>query len=433
MHIRLEYGREGIPLTLPETATALILNTRETEAPSDTQEAVLDAISRPVGSPAASLAETARGAEQVVIVVSDITRPVPYKTLLPPILEVLTEEALVPPEGISFLVATGLHRPTTESEILEILGPEIAGAFPVYNHEARKAGRHRYIGRTPRGTPVLIDQRYLDKDFRITTSLVEPHFMAGFSGGRKALCPGLCAAKTIGGFHAAALLAQEGVETGRLDGNPVHEELLAGALLAGCEFSVNTVMDPQRRLTGVYAGALDTAHKTACEAARAAAFASVPEPVDAVVTTGGGYPLDTTFYQTVKGIVAADSIVKEGGTIIVAAECSEGLGSREFEGLVRNFRSPQELLATLKPAEEFVVDQWQLQLLMKPLERADVVLVSHELAPDAVEALGIRRSGSVEEALRDALTGLGEDAVIAVIPEGPYVLAGVTGEFPRRL
>ena len=421
MKLKLSYGRSGLQCELPGERVMKVLRSRWPEPLRRPAAAVRNALGAPVG--ASPLAEAAKGAGSVCIVVSDVTRPVPYRVLLPPLLEALENEAGIPAGNISLLVATGLHRPCSPDELEEMLGKSTVRRYAVHNHDARDEAAHMEVGTTARGTRVQIDRRYMDADFRVTTALVEPHFMAGFSGGRKALCPGISSAGSIGRFHAARLLSMDGVETGRLEGNPVHAELLEAALMAGADFSVNVTLDGRRRLTGVFAGSLEAAHAAGCRACADSLRDALPAPVDVVLTTGSVYPLDATFYQAVKGIVAAAPVVKLGGTIIIAAECSEGMGGAEFTELAKRFGSPEVFLSRILAADDFVVDQWQLQMLCKALEKADVVLVSGGAADEAAEAVGIRTALSVETALAEALEKSGPDACAAVIPEGPYVIA----------
>ena len=423
MKIDLRYGRSGLRVTLPDDRVDKVLRSRPIASLSRPQVAVREALARPFGKGTKPLSEAARGAKNVLVVISDITRPVPYPILLPPLLEILEEEALIPRSRILILVATGLHRPNLKDELVEMVGECVLERYPTHNHNARDLESHVEVGLTARGTRVLVDRRYVEADFRITTSLIEPHFMAGFSGGPKAICPGLCAAETIGALHGATLLECEGVEAGRLEGNPVHDEILSAARLAGCDYSINVTIDAERHLAGAFAGELDAAHRAGCKAVEARVADTVDAPRDIVVTTAAGHPLDSTFYQAIKGLVLAAPVVKPGGTIVIAAECKEGLGGSEFSRLVRDFETPQAFLRKIQAAEGFTVDQWQLQMLCKVLRKAEVVLVSEGLEGQDTAPLGLRRADLVEEAVREALIRHGSAARIVVIPEGPYVLA----------
>ncbi|MBN1808649.1 MAG: nickel-dependent lactate racemase [Planctomycetes bacterium] len=424
MKISLPYGRGTVPCDLPDGRVAGVLKTARTPPVRDPAGAVKAALLAPCGG-ALSPGNAARGKNGACVVISDVTRPVPYRVLLPPLLDMLENGAGLKREDILLLVATGLHRATTPGELDEMLGPDVAAGYRTANHDARDAVGHVRVGVTGGGIPVDVDRRYVEAGYRITTSLVEPHFMAGFSGGRKAICPGISSADTIGLLHGAALLAEQGVETGRVAGNPVHGEMLEGALLAGVDFSVNVTVDSERRITGVFAGELGTCHEAACRFCAGTSSASLDSAADIVLTTSAGYPLDATFYQAVKGIVAAAPVVRQGGTIIIAAECGEGMGSAEFEEMVRGFEGREAFLERIGRGAGFTVDQWQLQMLLKVQCRARVLLVAGGVSQADVAPLGISLCRTVEDALSRATRIHGEDSRVAAMPEGPYVLAGI--------
>ncbi len=348
MRVHLEYGRTGLDVELPERNVVGCLRYRPLEPLADPEGAVRRSLERPIGSP--SLAELARGRQNACVVISDVTRPVPNAVLLPPILETL-EAAGIPRREILILVATGLHRPNLGDELIEMLGPHVAANYRIENHHGQARDEHTYLGQSPRGVPVWIDSRYVKAELKITTGLIEPHFMAGFSGGRKLICPGLAALETIRVWHGPSFLEHPNARNGCLDENPVHEENTAIGRMAGCDFIVNVVIGerakgrgstgaqdgvgcsgegdgsrvvPQRPILHVVAGDMEAAFLEGVAFARQAVTATLPGPVDIVVTSSAGYPLDTTFYQSVKGMVAAMPIVKAGGTIIVAASLSEG-------------------------------------------------------------------------------------------------------------
>ena len=422
MEITLHYGKKGLACSLPDNIVEKVLKTSGPKPLAKPEAAIRSALKKPYGS-VEPLADAAKGAKSVCIVISDVTRPVPYPVLLPPLLETLEKDAKVARKNISLLIATGLHRPNVGAELSAMVGKDIAANYTILNHDARDAASHVEVGITSRGTHILVDKRYVDADLKIVTGLVEPHFMAGYSGGRKAICPGISSAETIGKLHSAELLGSDGAELGRIDGNPMHGEILEGALLARVDYCVNVTVNAGRKITGVFAGDIQAAHLAACKAAEKAVSDYVDRPVDIVLTTGAGYPLDATFYQTVKGVVGAASIVKRGGTIIIASECSEGMGSKEFIALVRDFGSPDAFLNKILKSPGFVIDQWQLQLLAKVLKKAEVLLVSTGVKPADVAPLGIPVFADVQSALDAAISKHGKSARIAVIPEGPYVLA----------
>jgi nickel-dependent lactate racemase len=306
-----------------------------------------------------------------------------------------------------------------------MVGPEIAGRYRIVNHTARDPGTHTDLGRTASGAPVLVDSTYLEADLRIATALIEPHLMAGYSGGRKAICPGICGAETIRAFHGFALLSHERATEGVIEGNPVHEFALEVARKARVDFILNVTMDESRRVTGVFAGELDAAHRAGVAAAERQALALVPEPADVVVTTGAGYPLDLTFYQAVKGMTAALPILRRGGAIVIASRCAEGLGSREFQETLFNAGSAEAFLQAAASPDFFTIDQWQVQELCKVLRRGKVVLFSEGIPPHARGRMLVDLADSVESGMERALAGRGHGARIAVIPKGPYVMPRV--------
>ena len=271
--------------------------------------------------------------------------------------------------------------------------------------------------------PAWIDSRYVAADLKITTGLIEPHFMAGFSGGRKLICPGLAAWETIRVWHGPDFLEHPQARSGSLDGNPVHEENTAIARLAGCDFIVNAVIDSRRRVLRVVAGDMEAAFLDGVAFARGTVLATLARPADIVVATSAGYPLDATFYQSVKGMVAALPVVKPGGTIILAASLSEGIGSPEFQRLFGENLTLEAIMERILSKRCFMMDQWQVEELAKVRRQAKVRFVSDGLAPDTLRRLFVEPAPSVEAAVADALAEHGPEATIAVIPDGPYVLA----------
>ena len=336
LKVTLDYGRTGLPVELPAERVVGPLTIGDVTPLEDPEKAVAAAIETPIGTP--PLREIARGRESACILVCDITRPVPNRTILGPMLKVLHEVG-ISREGVLILIATGLHRPSTPAEKVEMLGKEIASSYQVEDHHGTRLEEHTLVGTTPRGIPAWIDSRYLGADLKIATGLVEPHLMAGYSGGRKLICPGIAAIETVKQWHSPELLEHPNADSGILEGNPVHEENTRIARMAGCDFIVNVTIDSQRRVTSVVAGDMEQAFLAAVRFIDGIVRASVARPVDIVVTSAAGYPLDTTFYQSVKGLSGCLPIVKQGGTIIMAASLSEGIGSPELQSIFREIPS----------------------------------------------------------------------------------------------
>ncbi len=422
MRVRLEYARTGLEVELPGERVVRTLAYKDA-APLADPIAALDAVlARPNGMP--PLAELARGRKDACIAICDITRPVPNQRILPRILATL-EAAGIPRDKITILIATGLHRPNEGDELVELVGAEIAANYRIENHHGQRLEEHTHLGTSPRGVPVWIDSRYVQADLKITTGLIEPHLMAGFSGGRKLICPGLAALETVKVWHGPDFIEHPNADCGILEGNPVHEENTWIARHTGCDFIVNVVIDAERRPLKFVAGDMEAAFLEGVEFVRDVVVDRVREPVDIVVTSAAGYPLDTTFYQAVKGLTGALPIVKQGGTIILAAGLTEGIGSPEFQQLFVEHANLEVFVERILGKDYFRLDQWQLEELAKVRRKAKVKVVSDGLSRETLDALFVQSAPSVEQAVADSLAEYGRDATIAVIPKGPYVLAQV--------
>jgi len=422
MRVQLEYGRSGLSVQLPAERVVRSLAYKDCPPVPDPHAAVRDALAQPIGS--RPLADLARGRKTACIAVCDITRPVPNQLILEPLLATL-EAGGIPRSGITILIATGLHRPNLGDELVELVGPEIAANYRIENHHGQELSEHTYLGKSPRGVPIWIDSRYVEADLKITTGLIEPHLMAGFSGGRKLVCPGMAALETVKVWHGPDFLENPKADCGILDGNPVHEENTWIARHTGCDFIVNVVIDASRRLLCVVAGDMEQAFLQGVEFVKQVVVDKVPRPVDIVVTSSAGYPLDTTFYQAIKGLTGALAIVKQGGTIILAASLSEGVGSPEFQSLFADNPNLEVFVERILGKDYFVMDQWQLEELAKVRRKAKVKIVSDGLPADVLDGLFVESAPTVEQAVQDSLAEYGNNASIAVIPKGPYVLAQV--------
>lgn len=417
MKILLDYGHDGIELEVPEWTRVLEMDAAPALQRLD--QSLLDVLSRPIGTPA--LGTLARNRTDACIVISDITRPVPNSTILPPMLRTL-EEAGIPREAITILIGTGLHRPNEGEELLALVGREVAHNYTVVNHRARDHGSLVHLGETSCGAPIWIDRIYVEADLKVATSLIEPHLMAGFSGGRKAICPGLMGVETMRVLHGPELMSHPNSSEGIIDGNPFHRQALEVAQKAGVDFTLNVAMNAKREITGVFAGDLEKAHAEGVRFVERQNVAYVEEPVDVVVTSSAGFPLDLTFYQSVKGLTSALPIIKEGGTILIAARCEEGIGSPEFTELITSTPNVEQFIARLDDPEFFIIDQWQLQELCKVLKKVDVKLFSEGIDTPFVGALLVDHVESLEAGLAQALERHGRHASIAAIPKGPYLL-----------
>ncbi|MCA9094875.1 MAG: nickel-dependent lactate racemase [Planctomycetaceae bacterium] len=424
MRIKLEYGKTGLEVELPDENIVGPLQIREVKPLVDPDAVVRELLKNPIG--AKPLLEIARGKRTACILICDITRPVPNKVLLPPILETLAE-AGVPREGITILIATGMHRPNEGDELVELVGESIAANYRVINHFGQNLAEHTYLGTTERNVPVWIDSRYIEAELKITTGLIEPHLMAGYSGGRKLICPGIAALETVKVWHGPQFLEHPLADCGILEGNPVHDENTKIALMAGCDFIVNVTLSQEREITSVVAGDMIQAFERGVAFVQDVVKAELREPCDIVVTSGAGYPLDTTFYQAVKGMTGALPAVKQGGTIIIAASTTDGIGSPEFQSLFRENATLEGFVQRILGKDYFVMDQWQLEELAKVRRKCRVKFVTQGLPAEILQGLFVEPVATVEQAVRESLDEYGRNARIAVIPKGPYVLPVVAG------
>jgi len=421
MEVALSYGRGTLPVRLPDHLDVTIIRKPSMPVEADAPAAVRAALARPVD--AAPLAVEARGKSSACILINDITRPVPNALLLQPIVRALLD-AGIPAARIVVLVATGLHRPNQGAELEELVGaPWVLRTVRVENHFARDDAAHVDLGRTAAGTPVKLDRRFVEADLRVVTGLVEPHFMAGYSGGRKVIAPGVAHKDTITTFHSERFMSDPRAENCVLDGNPLHREQLAIVAMLGRVLAVNTVIDEHRALSFVNYGEVVASHRAAVELAERYSLVPVSRRFRTVVTSAAGYPLDKTYYQTVKGMVAPLDILEPGGNLVVASECSEGLGTREYVDAQRRLIAlgPEGFHDDIRPKRFADVDEWQTQMQLKPMRVGRVHLYSGALGPADQALTGVDIAASVEAAVEESVRASGDRAV-AVIPEGPYVV-----------
>ena len=424
MKIDIAYGKEGLTIEVPDKNLVKILRMTEKPVIANSLEETLRKIESPTGSQ--PLSELAKGKKTACIVISDITRPVPNTLIVPPIIKVL-ENAGLRSEDITILIATGIHRPNEGEEIVTLLGEEIPEKYRIVNHMSRDLDSHQYLGETPvYKAPIYVDKTFLAADLRIATGLIEPHLMAGYSGGRKAIVPGISAFETLKVLHGAESIAYERNIEGVIEGNLFHEEALYVARVARVDFIVNVTLNERREITGIFAGELNEAHREGVKFMSTQCKDTVNEPVDAVITTSAGYPLDLTFYQAIKGMTAAQGILKEGGVLIIAAKIAEGVGSPEFTELILETKSVDEFLENIKNPGYMVLDQWQLQKFCQVLEKHEVWIYSDGLDRNTLKKLFVTPLESVEDGIEKVKARFGEDARIAVIPEGPYVYADIS-------
>ncbi|MFL5301362.1 MAG: nickel-dependent lactate racemase [Anaeromyxobacteraceae bacterium] len=421
MQVELNYGRGSLAVQLPDDLDVTVIRKPAMPVLPDAAAAVQRALEAPVG--ARTLLEEARGAASACIVICDITRPVPNGLVLPPVIRTLLAAGM-DPARILVLVATGLHRPNLGAELAELVGdPWVLRTVRVENHDARDDAGHVDLGFTAAGTPVKLDRRFAGADLKIVTGLVEPHFMAGYSGGRKVIAPGVAHKDTITTFHSSRFMAHPRAENCVLEGNPLHTEQLAIAAMLGRVLAVNTVIDEARQLSFVNYGGVVQSHEDAVEFVRRYAVVPVPRRFKTVVTSAAGYPLDKTYYQTVKGMVAPLDILEPGGDLFIASACSEGMGSREYVEAQKRLvgLGPDGFLSDIGKKRFADVDEWQTQMQLKTTKLAKVHLYAPALAAADQDLTGVDMVESLGAALAAAMRGR-RDRGVAVIPEGPYVV-----------
>jgi len=412
MRLTLDYGKDGLSVDLPDDRVVKVLGLQPTTPLADVSRAVRDAIAHPIGSK--PLGELTVGKKTACIVICDITRPVPNREILAPILDALRQGGIDP----TILIATGTHRPNLGAELDLLVGPNVAASVKVENHCCTDA--HPYLGISPNGVPIYLNRIYLEADLKITIGMIEPHFMAGYAGGRKMVMPGIAGLETVQAWHSPRFLEHPNATNGVVEGNPVHEESLAIARMFPPDMIIDVALDPQKRPYAVFAGDLEQAWTGGVALVRSKVTDTVPEPVDVVVTTCGGFPLDLTFYQSVKGMVGALPILKPGGTIVLASACDEGIGNPHFAKTLLGLQDIATFLTQISsPDWRPIPDQWQVEELAKACRSATIRMVARGIDPATLAKLHVQPFQSVEGALED-LTG-----TIAVIPKGPYVLPAI--------
>lgn len=422
MKIELEYGKTGLVVDLPPDAQATIISKPKMTLPDDPHAEIARALDNPIN--ADPLDEIAKGAKTACILICDITRPVPNHLFLRPLIDRLTS-AGVPLSGITVLIATGLHRPNLGDELAELVGdPWVLENVTVTNHYARDEDSIVHIGHAQKhDCPVGLNRLFVEADVKIATGLVEPHFMAGYSGGRKVISPGVAHHETIRTFHSARFMEHPLATSCNLVGNPLHEtQLEIVEMLDGPVLALNTVLDDKRNLAFASFGEIVESHLAAVDFARESCEVQVGRRFKTVVTSSAGYPLDKTYYQTVKGMVTPLGVLEDGGTLIIASECEEGVGSEEFRAAQKRLvrLGPEEFLASIQEKALADVDEWQTEMQLKPMRVGQIVLYAPNLG-EGHAVTGVGKATDLSLAIADAMTAHG-DTEIAVIPEGPYVV-----------
>jgi len=415
--VRLAYGRTGMEVELP--GGAQVLEPRSLEGPPDEAGAIRRALREPTGS--RPLRELVPRGATLGISVCDVTRPFPGSRVLPVLLDELEH---VDPARVTVFVATGTHRACTPAELRSMLGDDVLGRVRVLQHDAFDRDRHAELGTVPGSTaPALVERAFLEQDVRVTTGFIEPHFFAGFSGGPKMVAPGLAHLDTVLELHSAARIGHPGATWGVMAGNPVHDGIRGIAERAGIAFNLDVTLNRDHRVTRVFAGDLDRSHADGCAFAMETAMAGVREPYDVVVSTNSGYPLDQNLYQTVKGMSAAAQVVREGGAIVMASECADGLPEHgRYRELLRRAAGPEEFLRWLDGPRPPEHDQWQVQVQAQIQRRARVLVHAGGLTPGQLRAAWLEPVEDVSACVAELLAAAGPNATLAVLPQGPQTI-----------
>ncbi|MEX2683900.1 MAG: nickel-dependent lactate racemase [Candidatus Sigynarchaeota archaeon] len=434
MKVNIQYGTAGLDIEIPDDLDITIAKPAPQKPFIDPKAAVAAAIDHPVGGRSIKSIIKDRSNRRkrladatACIVVSDHTRPVPSRDILPPLLERIEAEG-IQRGNITILVATGLHRASTPEELERMLGKDIVSTYSIVNHDSKDATRLVNRGISSRGTPIWINKAYADADLKVLTGYVDPHFFAGFAGGRKAIVPGIAGDATIMGNHSAAHINHPCARFAVLAGNPIHEDALEIARHVGVNFIVNVCLDERHRIIKVAAGDLEAAHNELVQFMRRTIVANFDHYFDIVVVNNGGYPLDLNLYQAVKSIVLGELAVKEGGTIISANEMRDGFGSDDFEAIIKREADPHALIKKLLTKELVVETSWQVQTLARAATRAEI-LVASSMPESAFKdvKLGIKWVPGVEQAIAQAVKKHGKRARILILPAGPQIIPCVKG------
>ncbi|MBT2688690.1 nickel-dependent lactate racemase [Bacillus sp. ISL-47] len=415
MRVKLAYGKEGLHVNLPNSTA--VIEPVHIPGLANEKEKAFEAMRNPIGT--GPLKEMVKTTDKVSIVISDLTRPTPNHKLVPWILEELNH---VPKEQFVIINGTGSHRDNTREELIQMLGEEVVNSVRIINNNAFDKSTQSYLGTTSYGAEVYLNKEYCESDIKIVTGFIEPHFFAGFSGGPKGIMPGIAGIDTIMHFHNARMIGDQNSTWGKIEGNPVQGEATEAALMAKPDFMLNVTLNGDKEITNYFAGDVIKAHRAGCEYVREHSMAACEEPFDIVITSNSGYPLDQNLYQAVKGMSAAQKIVRKGGAIICAAECSDGLPNHgNYAEILKMKPTPQEILEMIDNPEFSIFDQWQVQKQALIQVWADVYVYS-TLSNEDIENAMFLPTDSIEKTVEELIEKNGENTRIAVLPLGPLTI-----------
>lgn len=419
--IRVPYAKQGMDVVVEDANLQGVLTSHaeEYKARATETELVEQALDNPIGSQ--KLEELVKGKKNIVIITSDHTRPVPSQITMPILLRRIREGN--PDIDVTILIATGFHRPTTHEELVERFGEDIVNNEHIVIHESNDASMMKSIGTLPSGGECIINKLAVEADLLIAEGFIEAHFFAGFSGGRKAVLPGIASSTTIMANHCAEFIAHPKARTGYLEGNPIHKDMLYAAATVNLAFILNVVIDGDKKVINAFAGHREQAHEQGCEFVNSLALVKAV-PADIVISTNGGYPLDQNIYQSIKGMTAAEATCKDGGVIIMIAACNDGHGGEGLYEAMKAVKEPQEILDRLAtvPRNETQPDQWMYQILCRMLVKFTIIMVTDQGDPQMIKDMHMEHAYTVEEALARAYVLKGKDATVTVIPDGVAVI-----------
>ena len=421
--IKIPFGKSNTEVKIPEKNFFQSLEIPDIQKLDDVDKAIKESLTHPINSP--MLEKIAEGKKSVCIIVFDITRNVPNREILSNILIIL-ENAGIQKKDIKLLIATGTHRPNTNEELELMLGKEIAVQYQVINHNCHDNEINKEIGRTRSGFPIKINKHLLEADLKILTGTIEQHVWAGFGGGCKGICPGVASFDTIMATHNPSMLDDHTIGCGILEGNRFYETITEIARFVKPDFMCNAVLDKYKNPIGFFSGDPIDAHKKGCEFCAGLITLSYDDYADIVIAGSGGYPLDLTLYQTVKAMIQSRKIVKKGGNIIIAGECSEGIGNKEFRDQLFLFPNMDLFIEKIYEDEYRVIDQWQVQELVKTIKVAKVMVYSPLMRDEDFPCHALTRVSSVEEGIKIGTERSGKDSKISVLKDAPFVIPRVS-------
>ena len=419
--VKIPYNKRFLEVELPDKNLIGILESKAHafKVENTQEEIVNNALDNPIGS--VKLEELVKGKKNIVIITSDHTRPVPSKITMPILLKRI--RSVNPKIDVTILIATGFHRPTTNEELVNKFGQEIVDNENIVIHVSTDYSTVIHVGTLPSGGELLLNKIAMEAELLISEGFIEPHFFAGFSGGRKSILPGVASAKTVMANHCSEFIASEFARSGVIENNPIHIDMLYAAKQAKLAFILNVVIDSEKKVISAFAGDSELAHVKGCKFVMELASVKAVK-ADIAISSNGGYPLDQNLYQSVKGMTAAEATCKDGGVIIMVSACNDGHGGQSFYDNIANAKSPREVLDKVIKVgrNETAPDQWEFQILARILDKFTVILVSDLVDPEMIKKMHMQHALTFKDALERALKIKGKDATITVIPDGVSVV-----------